>query len=111
MNPRRNLSVKQFPVADLLPHASDRTSDPRMRRNVEQIAESFRRFGPNSPARGGRFLLREYGNHVGSMEHAPVTLWHTDEGSFVEPGNHRVHAAALAGLEHLPVEVRDRRTR
>jgi len=85
-------------------------SEPGQRRNVEQIAESFRRYGPNSPTRGGNFLKREYGNYVGSLEHKPVTLWHTDQGSFVEPGNHRVHAAVLAGVEHLPVVVKDRRS-
>lgn len=75
---------------------------------TEQLADSMRTHGWD-PERGREHVEERFGN-VHEDEN-PVTLWHTDQGSFVEPGNHRVPAATRAGLSSIPVLVKDQRTR
>lgn len=85
--------------------AEDRLSDPASRKNVEALADSFRRVG---------YQTRKHGGMSGDMHHyppsQPITVIHSDSGSSLWNGNHRVHAANMAGLDTLPVLVKDYRT-
>lgn len=103
-----NLSPQQFPVEYLQHFANpNRLADDRSRRTVEQLADSFRTVGYHR-SRGPAFMSREHG---ALDPHKDIELVHQDNGSFLNNGNHRVHAAGLAGVESLPAVVRDLRTR
>jgi GNAT superfamily N-acetyltransferase len=94
-----DVMIRMHP-ADLMPHIGDFDPD-------ENLTDSMREHGWNQ-ARGKRFLRQRGQYHE---DDKPVTLWHTDQGSYVEPGNHRVPAANAAGLDSIPVLVKDRRTK
>lgn len=104
------LSPRQFMAhmtpEELLPHAIDRTSHPSDKRNVDEIAASMQKIG---------YQTRKHNGMSGDVHHyppsMPITLVHSDLGSSLWDGNHRVHAALQAGVEKLPVRVHDYRTR
>lgn len=99
--------VANMPVEALLPHTIDRTSHPSDLRNVEALADSMRARGYSTRAHGGMdwFGTRGYADQA-----QPVHLVHSETGEIdMHNGNHRVHAAARAGLTHLPVLVTDYR--
>lgn len=102
---------QMMPVADLVPHAADRTSDEGDKRYVSALADSMRKFGyarsVGERTRHAQYMQKEHGSHW--VDDNPVTLWHFHSGSIIEPGNHRVAAAHQAGIEQIPVKVNDRR--
>lgn len=90
--------------AELLPLAADRLSDPRQREHVEDIAESIKRRG---------YLAGKHDSHSSRPKQSShIHVVHTDDSSWVENGNHRVHALGLAGYSKpVPVRVTDLRTK
>ena len=107
--PPREVEVAQpHPVEHLLQYAeTNRMSIPIRRQHVENLAESMRQHGYDS-SKGSEHLLQQH--QYRDLGEAPVQLHYTDQGGFLHEGNHRVHAASMAGLEHLPAVVRDFRT-
>lgn len=83
-----------------------RHADARPSGDVDRLADSFRQHGWDTEL--GQKHLEDQGVHIDETH--PVTLWHTDQGSYVEPGNHRARAAEQAGLKSIPVLVKDHRT-
>jgi hypothetical protein len=96
------------PVEHLLKYAeANRVQIPARREHVEHLAESMRRYGYDYD-QGSQHLLQQH--QYRDLGEAQVQLHYTDRGGFLHDGNHRVHAANLAGLTHLPAVVRDFRT-
>lgn len=89
------------------PFEVTRHAAPRPDKDVEFLADSMRQHGWNTE-RGERYM---HSRGQFPEEQHPITLWHEDQGSYVEPGNHRAWAAERAGLEKIPVLVKDRRTK
>lgn len=90
--------------SELLPFAEDRLRDPYQRAHVEKIAESIKRQGYRGQQHDSHVTRPDLSSHI--------HLAHTDEGSFVMNGNHRVTALGLAGYsKKVPVRVTDLRTK
>lgn len=106
MTADQHLSPRQFVAhmspADLTPHALDRVSHPTDLRQVEGLAASMRKSGYQTRKHGGM----SGDTHTYPMS-TPITLVHDVGGSYLSEGNHRAHAAHMAGLEKVPVLVKD----
>ena len=104
------LSPQQFvthmPVAELSQYADpSHLTDPASKRNVNQLATSMEKVGYQTRKHNGMS-----GDTRSSTPSSPITLVHSDLGTSLAEGNHRVHAAGIAGLKKLPVLVKDFRT-
>lgn len=89
--------------SELLPFAADRTN-PYDQQHVSRLAEKISRQG----YRGG-----QHDSHVTRPDQSShIHVTHTDEGSFLMNGNHRVHAMNQIGYDKkVPVRVTDLRTK
>lgn len=95
-------ALQKMRPSELLPYAEDRTTDPVMRQHVESLAEKIGRQG---------YRGKQHDAYK-PQQSSHIHLAHTDSGSFVMNGNHRVAAMALAGYDKpVPVRVTDLRTK
>lgn len=102
-----SLNPQQFPVEELMHYANpDRVSDHRNKRQVDNLAQSLSTYGYHR-SRGPAYMAREHGN---PWPHQNIELVHLDDGSYLNNGNHRVHAAAQVGMPTLPAVVKDLRS-
>lgn len=90
--------------SELLPLAQDRVSDPRDRAHVQDIAGRIKKQGYRSAQHDSNPTRPDLSSHIWVVR--------TDDDSWVENGNHRVHALGLAGYsKKVPVRLTDLRTK
>ena len=103
--------VRRMQPSELLPFAKDRTSNPTMNRNVDDLAKQITSRGYRPGSHGGMS-----GDPDSYPPSEPITLVHDKPmseggwGSYVAQGNHRVAALNRANYpKSVPVLVRDLR--
>ena len=101
--------VERITVENLLPLADpSRVQDKYAMQNVQRLAQGFRERGFRPTSHRG---FDHWGTKGTSDPAQPIHLVHEEGGSHLLNGNHRVHAAGMAGLPEVPVLVTDMRAR
>jgi hypothetical protein len=95
--------LQHLAPSELAKYAEPRDRDPAERKHVDQIAESIKRQG---------YRVRQHDSHPSRPDlSSHIRLYHTDEGSFLSNGNHRVAALVRSGYsKKVPVMVKDLRS-